>query len=237
MTQPAAQGYPDWRRVSSRADALFQKLTMIAGTSDGEQTPVFVGNQPSLGIFANRVSGNWNLKFEFYNDPDQTVFLGRHEFDFFGGTFFLRESITVLGPWLFVTGQGAAAGSQLNCTVAATSQPGTYADRGWTNILLTTTANAIAAGATETLEPSYLWPGNAFLCYQMATQASILQLDAQDSGGVSRTFWRRSLAAGAKVGEMIALPSQSIIARITNSGGAADAYDLYLTGQHHIMRS
>lgn len=237
MTSPGPQGYPDWGRLSARANALYLSKSMVAGTSDGVQAPIYVGNQPTLGLFCTRTSGNWSLDFEFYNDVDLTTFLGRHEFDFNGNTNFLRSAVTVLGPFLSINAGGAAAGSVFKVTVAAVSQQGTYADRSWANILIGATGVAIGAGATGTQQPLYMWPGNAFLCYQAAAQPSILQLDAIDFTGAARPFWRRTLAAGAKVGEMVTLPASTVVARVTNTGAAADTYDLYLTGQHHIQRS
>lgn len=217
------------------ADVLYLDDDITVTNATVFRGPFFVGTQSHVGIYAEAISGLWAYRYEFYADQALTQLLDIYEFDF--GTQFqtMHLAVPTIGPWLQVrvTGVGVAVESLITLWGAA-GRVGSNR-RSDTNILITKTAVAIGAGATVNVDATPLWPGEAHLNFQQAAGTSRLLLTEPFSSGGTEDFWRRDLAAGASVGEMVKLPPGSVRATITNTSAAASTYSLYLVGGLGIM--
>lgn len=237
MTQPTPHGYPDYDRVAARANVQYISESIVNVAVEQIRGPFFVGHQPAIGLLISGNVNGWVIELEFYNDAGLTQFLEQHTFHVTTAGAILRQSISVLGPWLLLRLTPSAAASDLSVKMWATAAPSTIAGSQLSNLLIGTTGNAIAIGATETIDAGSVWPGTAFLNFQQTAGTAVLTLASLSLGGGTTNFWRRALTAAQPVGEMIALPVTQVRASIQNTSGAATDYSLYLVGQHHIMRS
>lgn len=237
MTQPTAHGYPDWNRVSARADVLYLDEQITFDPIAQSRGPFFVGHQPSIGVLFEAITGGLRVRLRFFGQQNLTERLDEHDLRMTGGLDTIRQSLAVLGPWMNVEMTSSVVGGDATARIWATAAPATFSWLFTANILLATTLNPIAIGATENITADFVWPGNAFLNFQQTAGTCTLSLSVLDHLGAASTFWRRDLTAAQPVGEMVALPSGIVRATVVNTSGAATSYSLYLVGQQHIMRS
>lgn len=237
MTQPIAHGYPDWHRVSAISDVIYVNTGVFNVATEQTFGPFFVAEQGAIGVALGADVNSWRFRLNFYNDSALSFLLERHEMELFGAGKLIRQALAVLGPWMTITALPSGAGSDASIRAWGVAQPATPLTFAGANVLIDTTNNAIAIGASEDQTAATVWPGNAFLAFQMTAGTATLELRRVTHTGSSFPIWRRNLTAAQPVGEMVCLTGDTIIGRVINTSGAATTYSMYLVGQLHVMRS
>ena len=235
MTQPGPQGYPDWRRVATQANVLYLDEDITATNTTVNRGPFFVGTQRYMGIYLEAISGQWTFKFTFYSDQARTHTLDAYEFDLANLGETLHVSVPVVGPWVYIQATAYGVGVQCATTLWGASDRLTSNRFSFSNVLISETAIAIAAGASQTFNADPVWPGEAHLCFQQAAGTSRLLLFQLFAGGGTLDLWRRDLTAAQPVGELVKLPAGSVRATVTNTSAAATTFSLYLVGGYSLV--
>lgn len=235
MTTPGAQGYPDWIRVNTLANALYIDEELEVNNTTVSRGPFFVGTQAYIGVYMEVVTGGFRFRFKFYDSEAKTNLLSEHMFDLPDFNVDCEQSIPVLGPWLEIQATTTSANGDALVRVWATYGQTTILGLPNDNELMTETNTAIAAGATDTVNANSIWPGQAFLNFQQVAGTCTLKIQSVSYDGTAFDIWHRSLTAGQYVGEFIALTGQMARALVKNTSGAPTNYDLHLIGKQTML--
>lgn len=113
MTQPGQQGYPDFGRLATQANVLFNNEINVNVVNAGNRGPFYVGNVSHIGVNVKAYTTGTRFLLQFWADKALTTLLSSIPIDLQPGTFF-KESIPVLGPQFAVTFQTVAANGNVD---------------------------------------------------------------------------------------------------------------------------
>lgn len=161
MTSPVVHGYPDYSRQTPESDVVFQSLTNVAVNAPTTYGPFFCGAFPAIGFRTSITGDNARVTITYYNDQAKTVQLGSLGYDVYttgGGC----HTFPVLGPWFTVQVTPGPANITLTMVTWAAPHPAMETiDQGTTSVLISNPAIAVGAGATATVDASWVVPGDA----------------------------------------------------------------------------
>lgn len=229
MTQPVAHGYPDWGRVQAGADKLLIDEAFNVTVSPTTRGPYFVGDVPYIGVDMSPVGLTARVTYQFYLDSALTIPLGAYQFDL-QDTQRLLHMFATQGPFLAVTVEGTALPGTFNNKIWTTHSPFGFNRSSTSNVLITTTANAVGAGATVILGSNFVLPGPAVWNVFTALATFTAFLESQSFTGVLTRLDTINQAQGNAY-RSVYLPGQSARINFTNGTGAAGTFNATLMVQ------
>jgi hypothetical protein len=102
MTSPGPQGFPDYGRLFTQANVLYDSEINKSISAQTHIGPFFVGNVEHVGLTLFAYNHGARFTFSYFADAALAVGLQVETIDLRPGTSF-EETIPVLGPWLQVT--------------------------------------------------------------------------------------------------------------------------------------
>lgn len=231
MTAPVSHGYPDWFRVSSRADKLYSNSSTTNTAVAVILFSAFVGDVNYVGARLFMTTNPATFEFNFYADEGQTVLCGQLNVDVAAGGSFIG-SLPVAGPFMRV--RRLLVGVLANTTTWTVYEAASlfHADHGlpYGNILLSQDNTAIGAGVTATLDTTRTWPGEAHVYATMNAVSWNADIYSRDRAGTNRLLARLDQSTGSQPA-LIFLPATPVRLVITNNDASAHNYRFALVAR------
>lgn len=234
MTTPVAHGYPDWVRQNAVADVRYydatntDNATYILG-------PFFVGAQPAVAFRLEALLNPHEVEVLFYNDAAATELLAAQEFDFAATGVLLYHALWAYGPWMTVRVTPVGANSQMSARIWGVSHAGTIHPASTSMRIVSTTANAIAAGALETVQGSRIHPDLATICVAQRAGNYTFRLLSVASDGTRTPIIRLNKTGPDPVFGTVALLGGTPEFEMINNDAAAQTWDGYLVAHSHLI--
>lgn len=230
MTAPGPHGYPDWNRVSAAVDTLILNTgATVTAASPTNYDGGFVGNYNAIGFFMNNTGQVHNVEFQFFEDAAFTVSFTTYEVITNANATIARRIIPVLGPYLRVSVGTPVLGGTHNIRVWSAQRPA-IPDGGnaQDNVLISRTAQNIAAGAAETRNAQVVYPGSAMWTVTSSSTAWRARLEAVTTTGTFVVIDSMEGGIGQTDSHLVFLPFAAVRVVYTNNGALAANYDTYL---------
>lgn len=224
MTQPVSHGYPDFGRYVATADKELLNLNVADIDAQTNYGPVFVGDVPWLGIFFLSSGGAFTVQMRYGTQPNGTGILTTQSFTVESAGIALL-SFPVGGPYLTLRVTPQAINGVFNAQVYTQHSPApTDNSDTSSNIVLSSVATAVGAGATVTVTASRVFPGPAV--WNVFTTLATWEAHVRShTAGGSQTRLDTVNQAVAQPSRMLYLPYEFVRVAFTNNTGAAGTFN------------
>jgi len=163
MTTPEPHGYPDWGRFIAQGDKLYIGESVVGGGISATRGPHFVGDVPALYMRFVNATNPVKIEMQFQDTDPPSIFHPGHTFEL-PAPGEVQIVVPVMGPWVLITLTFSAGAVTWSLTLASASAKGTGLGGNITdNILFSQVGTAVGAGATVTIDTSFIRPGPALL--------------------------------------------------------------------------
>lgn len=228
MTQPAAQGFPDYQRNRPAANVRYLFASEIINASKQYGT-FFVGYTPYVSLNWLSISGWATVVFDFYADQAKTLFIQTYQVSI-TDTGNANFAFPTRGPWMNVTVNPVAAGFNHQIILSAAESAGNVGNSPAPNVLFSSENVAINAGLSAAFTVPGTWPGKAvFSVTGLVTNwsASIVGIT---SGGTRVPIFEWVEKVAFSICEEVYLPSMPVQVNFTNNTAGVNHYYMNLVG-------
>lgn len=216
-------GYPDYDRFQAHADKIYVDTLIINQGGNDVYGPFFVGDVPALTVYSTCSLGGVQLQLEYFDSEVMTSAMSKHFIDL-RSTALTDIVLPNLGPWLRTTvDQGGVNASYRLLLASSSGQRTGLGDNPTNTVLISVIGTAVGAGATITLDATYVRPGPALINVDTSLATWLMVVNAIDfTGAATRldTFTHLHIKAPRPT----YLPAQRLQLKFTNTTGAAGQF-------------
>lgn len=226
MTQPQAQGFPDWQRNTPAQNVIYSTFN---GPLAGPLTlgPFFCGYSLATRLNVTATDKNSDYTLSWYPDKAMSNQLGVTS-TVTQATDFIEQAYSNKGPWFTLRITALTYPLAASGLISAVTYVG-----GGTSLLLNGPLfsgenNALPASGSTSYFGSNPWPGPAVLninCNQLPYTVSLAGLDLN---GVRQPFFQYRSTAENSIVVPVNLPAAITRAIITNGTAVATTVSAYL---------
>lgn len=226
MTQPAAQGFPDWQRNTPAQNVIYLLLnTQVNGFTN--YGPFFCGYSPATRIFVDQTNKNISVLVFWFADKALTQPLGQQEIVTQVNSN-IDTAVSNQGPWFIIEFTAQTYPVTPILQVSAVAYTGNGLGLVHSNILIGSENAAIGIGGTLSIFSFLVWPGPAVLHLRMNQGPFTVSLAGIDITGARVPFYQRVEAAATSFTVPLFLPASIVRVIVTNSSGVAATCSVYV---------
>lgn len=226
MTQPEPHGYPDWGRFAASADKLYEKILLLGVVGQHITQTYFVGDVPYIGFHIGVQTNNVAVAIGWAQDAAFANGLWNDSIDLLSGTN-TDVVLPVKAPFMRIVFTPNASPYDIIATIASRHVPGHPLIPGnLGNVIISSVATPIAAGATVALVASVVYPGPAVWSIQTALAAWNASIGTFDFAAVLTRIDLADQISG-NPSRRVFLPPAIVRIGITNNTGAAGTFSAF----------
>jgi hypothetical protein len=228
MTQPQAQGFPDFQRQTPAQSTIFLQFNQ-AINAPLNQGPFFCGYQTSTRVALEATNKNVSILLFWFADKALSQPLGQQEIVVQTNAE-IDTAVSNMGPWVLVEITAQSYPATLTFQLSAVAYSGNALNLAHANIVIGSENAAIGIGGTLSIFSTLVWPGPAQLHLRMNQQPYTLSLAGIDINGNRVPFYQHVGTAIESFTNSLFLPASIVRAIVTNSSGIAATCSIYVVG-------